>query len=251
MAHDAFISYASEDKPIADGVCATLERHGVRCWIAPRDVVPGRPWAEAITEAMKGSQVAVLVFSSHANESQQISREVNLAASGSVPIIPFRIEDVEPSGSLAYFISDSHWLDALTPEMEKSLDDLATTVRRLVPDGVEDTKVRLLRQSAAEQYRAGVQAAWADKRLREAEARHLEGLAARLKLAAEEKESIEQEVLGGRLEDAVAASQPTKPPPQPEPPVKPEPAVARFCRKCGAKATGAKFCRHCGAPLSA
>jgi hypothetical protein len=41
MAHDVFISYASEDKTVADAVCAMIESQGVRCWIAPRDVLPG------------------------------------------------------------------------------------------------------------------------------------------------------------------------------------------------------------------
>ena len=43
MAHDAFISYSSKDKTIADAVCARLEARGIRCWIAPRDVRPGAP----------------------------------------------------------------------------------------------------------------------------------------------------------------------------------------------------------------
>ena len=38
VAHDVFISYAHEDKPMADALCATLEQNGLRCWIAPRDV---------------------------------------------------------------------------------------------------------------------------------------------------------------------------------------------------------------------
>jgi hypothetical protein len=36
-----FISYASPDSVVADAVCLALEREGVTCWIAPRDVVPG------------------------------------------------------------------------------------------------------------------------------------------------------------------------------------------------------------------
>lgn len=39
--HDVFISYASSDKPVADAVCAALEQRGIRCWIAPRDILPG------------------------------------------------------------------------------------------------------------------------------------------------------------------------------------------------------------------
>ena len=49
MAHQVFISYAYKDKPVADAVCAVLESEAIRCWIAPRDVLPGadytqRPW---------------------------------------------------------------------------------------------------------------------------------------------------------------------------------------------------------------
>jgi hypothetical protein len=41
MPHDVFVSYSSDDKPTADAVCATLENKGIRCWIAPRDILPG------------------------------------------------------------------------------------------------------------------------------------------------------------------------------------------------------------------
>ena len=53
MAHDVFISYSSQDKPSADAICATLESKQVRCWIAPRDVLPGVDYAEALIEAIK------------------------------------------------------------------------------------------------------------------------------------------------------------------------------------------------------
>ena len=42
MAHDVFVSYAHQDRTVANAVFATLEAHGIRCWIAPRDILPGR-----------------------------------------------------------------------------------------------------------------------------------------------------------------------------------------------------------------
>jgi TIR domain len=98
-----FISYSAKDKTTADGVCATLETKGIRCWIAPRDILPGMDWGEAIIEAINGSRVIVLVFSSNANDSQQIKREVERAVSKGLPIIPLRIENVAPARSLEYF----------------------------------------------------------------------------------------------------------------------------------------------------
>ena len=41
MAHDVFLSYSSQDKPIAEAVCGTLEGKRIPCWVAPRDVLPG------------------------------------------------------------------------------------------------------------------------------------------------------------------------------------------------------------------
>jgi TIR domain len=132
MAHDVFTSYSAKDKATADGVCATLEAKGIRCWIAPRDILPGMDWGEAIIEAIHTSRVMILVFSSNANDSNQIKREVERAVSGGIPIIPLRIENVAPARSLEYFIGPVHWLDALTPSLENHLQNLAETVRLLL-----------------------------------------------------------------------------------------------------------------------
>lgn len=132
MAHDVFIIYATEDKLTADAMVATLEEDRLRCWIAPRDVLPGASWAQAIIEAINQSRVIVLVFSSRSNDSPQVMNEVERAASKGIPIIPVRIEDVPLSPSLELFISSRHWLDALTPPLEQHLQHLAETVNMLL-----------------------------------------------------------------------------------------------------------------------
>jgi hypothetical protein len=76
MEYDVFISYSHPDKASADAASATLEQAGIRCWIAPRDIVPGMDWGESIVTAITGAKVLVLIFSQHANESPQIKREV-------------------------------------------------------------------------------------------------------------------------------------------------------------------------------
>ena len=42
MAKVAFVSHAPEDAAIAASISDYLERNGVSCWIAPRDVTPRR-----------------------------------------------------------------------------------------------------------------------------------------------------------------------------------------------------------------
>jgi len=81
MAVDVFISYAIADKLTADAACAALESAGIRCWIAPRDVLPGMDYAEAIIEAIEKCRGMLLIFSSNANRSNQVKREVERAVS--------------------------------------------------------------------------------------------------------------------------------------------------------------------------
>ena len=127
-----FISYSSKDKPTADAVCAVMEQRGVRCWITPRDILPGHDWAESILHAIAGARVCVLIFSASANTSPQVRREIERAVHNEVPIIPFRIEDAIPSESLEYFISTPHWLDAITPPLEAHAIRLAESALALL-----------------------------------------------------------------------------------------------------------------------
>jgi TIR domain len=129
MAVDAFISYSSKDKITADMACAALESAGVRCWIAPRDIRAGTEYAEGIIAAIDTCHVMVLIFSSNANASPQIHREIERAVSKGLTIIPFRIEDIAPTKAMEYYLGAIHWLDALTPPLAKHLGHLVEQVK--------------------------------------------------------------------------------------------------------------------------
>ena len=129
MAFDAFISYSSKDKTTADAACAGLESAGVRCWIAPRDIRAGTEYAAGIVEGIDTCRIMVLIFSSSANASPQIRREIERAVSKGLTIVPFRIEDIAPTKAMEYYLGSIHWLDALTPPLSKHLGQLVEQVR--------------------------------------------------------------------------------------------------------------------------
>jgi hypothetical protein len=132
MAHDVFISHSTNNRPVANAICAALERIGIRCWIAPRDVMPGRPYSGEITRAIQQSRTFVLIFSEQSNNSEQVLREVQLAANSRLHIIQFRIDPVVPSDDLEYYLSGPHWLDAVTPPLENHIEQLQTSVKALL-----------------------------------------------------------------------------------------------------------------------
>lgn len=129
MPFDVFISHSSADKQAADATCAALESAGVRCWIAPRDVRAGREYAEEIIGAIDSSRIMVLVFSTSANDSGQVRREIERAVSKGLTIITLRIEDVTPTKSMEYYLDSIHWLDAITPPLTEHLNHLVAQVQ--------------------------------------------------------------------------------------------------------------------------
>ncbi|MGO8758220.1 MAG: ankyrin repeat domain-containing protein [Terracidiphilus sp.] len=140
MAHDVFISYSSKDRTVADAVCATLESHGVQCWIAPRDILAGEEYAASLLNGLSTSRMLVLVFSANSNRSPQTLREVERAVSKGLPILPLRIEDVAMSSAMEYFISSQHWLDALDLPLEPYLLRLCDNVKSLLARRPGDAK---------------------------------------------------------------------------------------------------------------
>jgi len=127
-----FISYASRDREIAETVCRTLEQQRIGCWIAPRDIPGGDSWDEAIIRGLDSCRLVVLIFSSNANDSPYVKREILSAFSKSKTVIPFRVENVEPGPSLEFLISGVQWLDAISRPFEQHLALLAQRVGTVV-----------------------------------------------------------------------------------------------------------------------
>ncbi|MBL9151865.1 MAG: toll/interleukin-1 receptor domain-containing protein [Verrucomicrobiales bacterium] len=129
--HDVFLSYSSHDKPSADAVCHGLESHGIRCFIAPRDLTPA-PWPGQLTQAIRSSKVFVLIFSENSNTSDAVESEVNVAVQCRVHIVNFRIDAVDPSPDLELHLRKRHWLDAIKPVQKSHIDQLAGAIEKLI-----------------------------------------------------------------------------------------------------------------------
>lgn len=132
MAHDVFISYSSTDQTAALAVLHGLEARGIRCWMAPRDIPPGAIWAGSIMEGIAGCRSLVVVFTASANRSEHVLSEVDAAVRKGAVVVPFRIEDVFPDGAMEYHLRARHWLDALTPDLDAHVVQLADQLSRIL-----------------------------------------------------------------------------------------------------------------------
>jgi adenylate cyclase len=127
-----FISYASQDKAVADAACLALEQAGMECWIAPRNVVPGESYAGAIVHAIDATRLLVLILSEHGASSKHVLREVERASSKDHPVVAFRIDAAPMPADLEYFLNMSQWLDASCVDMESALPRLVEAVQRVI-----------------------------------------------------------------------------------------------------------------------
>jgi TIR domain-containing protein len=124
-----FISYFSQDFGAAEQICRVLEGNDIPCWIAPRNVLPGASYAASIVEAIEQAKVVVFVWSRRTEVSGHVKIELERATSAQVAIIPFRIDDVQPTRDIAYFVGSRQWLNAFEAPLAQHFEKLVYAVR--------------------------------------------------------------------------------------------------------------------------
>lgn len=122
-----FVSHHSSKASVAAQVEVLLAKRDVRCWIAPRDVPPGTPFDSAIQDAINECAAVLLLFCANSDKSRHVKRELILGDSAGRPIIPLRLEAIDP-GELAYHLADSQWIDWVDGR-EAVMDRVAAQVR--------------------------------------------------------------------------------------------------------------------------
>jgi TolB-like protein len=130
-----FISYASQDVAVANALVEALELCRLRCWIAPRDVIAGTLFAEAIVRAINDAKVFVLVLSAYAGASPHVGKEIERASAKRRPIIALRTDSAPLSPAFEYYLSESQWIDLGSRLTDATVATLVDAVRRHLGPG--------------------------------------------------------------------------------------------------------------------
>lgn len=120
----AFISYSSQDKNIADNLCSKLEQNGIKVWYAPRDVKGA--YAASIANAIDNSNFFVIILSQNSMASEHVLNEIDLAfqnLSKGIKFKPLRIDNAMFTQDFKYYLSRQHWMDASVPPLEERLNE--------------------------------------------------------------------------------------------------------------------------------
>src|SRR5580704_7659991 len=129
-----FISYSSIDQAVAETICDALQARGYSCWIACRNIGAGENFQESIVKAIRSARVMLLVFTSNANNSDEIKKEIVLAGRHRITVVPVRVEDVAPNDALAYEFATRQWID-LFKDWEREIERLTSQIGIILADG--------------------------------------------------------------------------------------------------------------------
>lgn len=124
MTAPVFVSHSSRDLKSVRALVEALEARGVPCWMSERDIAAGDNYGDSIVDAIERASAMVLVFSSAADNSDEIKKEIALASQRRITVVPVRIEDVTPSKAFRYELATRNWID-LFPDRERGVARLA------------------------------------------------------------------------------------------------------------------------------
>ena len=75
---EVFISYASEDRPVAQRLAAALEQSGLSVWW-DRQIQVGSEWDKTIEDALAAAKCVVVLWTGHAKNSRWVRAEAREA----------------------------------------------------------------------------------------------------------------------------------------------------------------------------
>lgn len=96
MKYGIFISYANEDANLAEELKNDLERKGVRCFMAKKDIAGGARWEPGIREALMASKRILLLLTPNSKDRRWILLEIGAAWALEKDIVPALVQ-VSPS----------------------------------------------------------------------------------------------------------------------------------------------------------
>lgn len=101
-----FISYSSKEANQANEIVATLEKQGIKCWIAPRDIRVGSNYTKDIPRAIDECPCFLLVLSRESQKSKWVNKELTRAINQDKRIMPLMIESFSVNESFEFLLED-------------------------------------------------------------------------------------------------------------------------------------------------
>ena len=126
-AFDVFLSHNSKDKPVVRKLAESLRNRGLRVWLDEWELVPGRPWQEALENIIATAKsAAVLVGKDGLGpwEKPEMRGCLDEFVQRGLPVIPVLLPGASAKPTLPLFLRAFTWVDLRDGLDEKGIDGL-------------------------------------------------------------------------------------------------------------------------------
>ncbi len=139
---EVFISYSTIDTTSAETLRNVLEKNGLSCWMAPRDIPGGSNYTKEIPIAIRNCKVFVLILSKNAQRSHWVLKELDSAVNCGKVILPFMLEDCALNDEFNFLLTGAQRYSAYQKKAE-AIETLISRIRSIldIPDGQPTPKI--------------------------------------------------------------------------------------------------------------
>lgn len=135
---EVFISYSTIDSASAETVRNVLEKNGLSCWMAPRDIPGGSNYTKEIPIAIRNCKVFVLILSENAQSSHWVLKELDSAVNSGKVILPFMLEDCILNDEFNFLLTGAQRYSAYQKKAE-AMETLIGRIRGILDAPVPQT----------------------------------------------------------------------------------------------------------------
>lgn len=128
---EVFISYSTIDAASAETLRNVLEKNGLSCWMAPRDIPGGSNYTKEIPIAIRNCKVFVLILSENAQSSHWVLKELDSAVNCGKVILPFMLEDCALNDEFNFLLTGAQRYSAYQKKAE-AIETLIARIRSIL-----------------------------------------------------------------------------------------------------------------------
>jgi nucleotide-binding universal stress UspA family protein len=129
---DVFLSHNSSDKAAVREIGTRLKARGLRVWLDEWELVPGRPWQEAMEQVITSVKAAAVLVGRDGIgpwEQREMRACLTELVERGLPVIPVLLPGVPGQPELPLLLRDLTWVDLRSGLTEQGLDRLVWGIR--------------------------------------------------------------------------------------------------------------------------
>lgn len=131
-AFDVLLSYNSKDRAVVRQLKTALERRGLRPWLDRDELIPGRPWQEALEVIIETAKAAAALVGKDGIgpwSTREIRGCLSEFVERGMPVIPVLLPGASKKPTLPAFLKQFTWVDLRQGLSKEGLDQLVWGIK--------------------------------------------------------------------------------------------------------------------------